>query len=198
MPMLLLTFLVLFSVLSPSSSFVAPVSIRRSTGQQGGNPTTKGLRMGMENLEIGSDAPAFTVKDQDGSDVTLASFKGEKNVVVYFYPKDATPGCTKEACTFRDLKSEYDALDCVVLGVSADGEGSHKDFIADLGLNFSLLADTNKSLINAYGAKKGEDGGQIQRSTVVIDKQGKVAAVWGTVTAAEDHPFEVLEKVKGM
>eukprot|EP00752_Nemacystus_decipiens_P008053 g7197.t1 len=154
--------------------------------------------MGMEHLEIGADAPAFTVNDQNGSEVTLASFKGQKNVVVYFYPKDATPGCTKEACTFRDLKSEYDELDCVVLGVSADGEASHKDFIADLGLNFSLLADTNKSLINAYGAKKADNENKIQRSTVVIDKEGKIAALWSTVTGAEQHPVEVLEKVKEM
>ncbi|CAM9122746.1 unnamed protein product, partial [Hapterophycus canaliculatus] len=82
---------------------------------------------------------------------------------------------------FRDLKSEYDALDCVVLGVSADGEASHKDFIADLGLNFSLLADTNKSLVNAYGAVKAENDSKIQRSTVLIDKEGKVAAVWNPV-----------------
>ncbi|CAN0508662.1 unnamed protein product, partial [Ectocarpus sp. 8 AP-2014] len=82
---------------------------------------------------------------------------------------------------FRDLQSDYDALDCVVLGVSADSEASHQDFIADLGLNFSLLADTEKSLINAYGAMKAEDENKIQRSTVVIDKEGKVAAVWNPV-----------------
>eukprot|EP00904_Undaria_pinnatifida_P012724 jgi/Undpi1/8582/HiC_scaffold_25.g11047.m1 len=154
--------------------------------------------MGMEHLKVGSDAPGFTVKDQDGTDVTLASFKGNKNVVVYFYPKDATSGCTKEAITFRDLKSEYDALDCVVLGVSADDEVSHTNFIADLGLNFSLLADTTRDLINSYGAVKEEDAAKIQRSTVLIDKEGKVAAVWNPVTGAEQHPVEVLEKARQM
>ncbi|CAN0201229.1 unnamed protein product [Scytosiphon promiscuus] len=188
----------LASLLSPSSSFLKPATFFSSAQRSRGNSAVKSVKMGMDHLQVGSNAPAFAVKDQDGSEVTLASFKGNKNVVVYFYPKDATPGCTKEACTFRDLKSEYDALDCVVLGVSADGEASHKDFIADLGLNFSLLADTNKSLVNAYGAVKAEDGSRIQRSTVVIDKEGKVAAVWSPVTNAEQHPVEVLEKVKGM
>ncbi|CAN0432696.1 unnamed protein product [Ascophyllum nodosum] len=109
----------------------------------------------------------------------MESFKGNKNVVVYFYPKDNTPGCSKEACKFRDLKDEYDALECVVLGVSADHEVSHGKFIAKFGLNFSLLADTDRSLIKSYGASKAGD--KIQRSTVLIGKDGKVAAVWNPV-----------------
>ncbi|CAB1096605.1 unnamed protein product [Ectocarpus sp. CCAP 1310/34] len=192
---MLLVCVVLASVLAQTSSFLTPFPVGASRNS---NSAIKSFRMGMDHLKIGSDAPAFSVKDQDGAEVTLSSFKGQKNVIVYFYPKDATPGCTKEACTFRDLQSDYDALDCVVLGVSADSEASHQDFIADLGLNFSLLADTDKSLINAYGAMKAEDENKIQRSTVVIDKEGKVAAVWNPVTAAEEHPVEVLEKIKGM
>ncbi|CAM9761810.1 unnamed protein product [Pylaiella littoralis] len=146
-------------------------------------------------LEVGTDAPPFCVKDQDGTEVTLGSFKGQKNVVVFFYPKDNTPGCTKEACKFRDLKDEYVALDCAVLGVSADHEVSHGEFIAKYGLNFSLLADTSsRSLIKAYGASKAGD--KIQRSTVLIDKEGKVAAVWNPVSGAEQHPVQGLAKLK--
>ncbi|CAM9444632.1 unnamed protein product [Ascophyllum nodosum] len=187
------------SLLGQASGFVAHSAIQTSNlhhKPEFKSLPTKCLRMGMEHLQVGSEAPPFTVKDQDGTDVTLGSFKGEKNVIVYFYSKDATSGCTMEASTFRDLKSEYDSLDCVVLGVSADDEVSHSKFIADLGLNFSLLADTNKALINAYGAVKAEDENKIQRSTVLIDKAGKIAAVWFPVTGAEQHPVEVLEKVK--
>eukprot|EP00903_Cladosiphon_okamuranus_P016373 g15100.t1 len=147
-------------------------------------------------LEVGTDAPPFNVKDQDGKEVTLDSFKGEKNVVVFFYPKDNTPSCTKEACKFRDLKDEYEALECAVLGVSADHETSHGKFIAKYGLNFSLLADTDRSLIKAYGASKAGD--KIQRSTVLVDKEGKVAAVWNPVSGAEQHPVQVLAKLKEM
>lgn len=147
-------------------------------------------------LKVGTVAPPFSVKDQDGAEVTLTSLNGKKNVVVYFYPKDNTPGCIKEACKFRDLKDEYDALDCVVLGVSADTEASHGKFIAKFGLQFSLLADTNRSLVKSYGASKA--GGKIQRSTVLVDKEGKVAAVWNPVKGAEQHPVQVLAKLKEM
>ncbi|CAM9309349.1 unnamed protein product [Discosporangium mesarthrocarpum] len=145
-------------------------------------------------LEVGSIAPAFTCKDQDGNDVTLESFKGKKSVVIYFYPKDNTPGCNKEACKFRDLKAEYDNQECEVLGVSADNEASHQRVIAKFGLNFSLLADTDRTLIKAYGASKA--GNKIQRSTVLVGKDGLVTFVWNPVSGAETHPVKVLEKLK--
>jgi peroxiredoxin Q/BCP len=104
----------------------------------------------MTELKEGQMAPAFTAKDQEGNDVSLAQFAG-KTVVLYFYPKDDTPGCTAEACDFRDNYQGLSAKDIVVLGVSVDDEKSHKKFIAKHSLPFTLLADTDKKIVEAYG-----------------------------------------------
>ena len=95
-------------------------------------------------LAVGTDAPAFTAKDTNGNTISLSDFAG-KTVVLYFYPKDDTPGCTKQACSFRDAQTEYTSKDIVVLGVSADDEAAHQAFTSKYNLNFPLLADTNKS-----------------------------------------------------
>lgn len=100
-------------------------------------------------LAVGTDAPAFTTKDTNGNTVSLSDFAG-KTVVLYFYPKDDTPGCTKQACSFRDAQSEYISKGIVVLGVSADDEADHQAFTQKYSLNFPLLADTDKSIITAY------------------------------------------------
>jgi peroxiredoxin Q/BCP len=138
-------------------------------------------------LAVGTDAPAFTVKDTNGNTVSLSDFKG-KTVVLYFYPKDDTPGCTKQACSFRDAKDEYQNKDVVVLGVSADDEASHQAFTAKYNLNFPLLADTNQTLIKAYDV---DGGGYAKRVTYVIDGNGKIIHVDASVNTAT-HANDVL------
>ncbi|MUG99728.1 redoxin domain-containing protein [Scytonema sp. UIC 10036] len=138
-------------------------------------------------LAVGNDAPNFTVKDTNGNTVSLSDFKG-KTVVLYFYPKDDTPGCTKQACSFRDAKDDYQGKDVVVLGVSVDDEASHQAFTQKYNLNFPLLADTQKTLVNAYDV---DGGGYAKRVTYVIDGNGKIIHVDSSVNTAT-HASDVL------
>lgn len=138
-------------------------------------------------LAVGTDAPEFTVKDTNGNTVSLSDFAG-KTVVLYFYPKDDTPGCTKQACSFRDSISEYQNKDAVVLGVSADDEVSHQQFTQKYNLNFPLLADTDKKLIKAYDV---DGGGYAKRVTYVIDGNGKIIHVDSSVNTTT-HASDVL------
>ncbi|MBD2345517.1 peroxiredoxin [Anabaena subtropica] len=138
-------------------------------------------------LAVGTDAPAFTVKDTNGNTVSLSDFAG-KTVVLYFYPKDDTPGCTKQACSFRDAQPDYKNKDVVVLGVSADDEGSHQAFTQKYNLNFPLLADTDKSLIKAYDV---DGGGYAKRVTYVISPEGKIVHVDSTVNTTT-HASDLL------
>ena len=150
-------------------------------------------------IEEGKKAPAFAVKDQSGKTVKLADFAG-KYVVLYFYPKDDTPGCTKEACSFRDDHSKLQKAGAVVLGVSPDDEKRHGKFIAKYELPFSLLADTDHALAEKYGAwgEKSLYGKKylgIIRSTFLIGPDGKVAKVWPKVKP-EGHAAEVLAAIQ--
>ncbi|MBD2297907.1 MULTISPECIES: peroxiredoxin [Nostocales] len=138
-------------------------------------------------LAVGTDAPAFTVKDTNGNTVSLSDFAG-KTVVLYFYPKDDTPGCTKQACSFRDAQEQYQGKDIVVLGVSADDEVSHQAFTQKFNLNFPLLADTKKTLITAYDV---DGGGYAKRVTYVIDPNGKIVHVDANVNTS-NHASDIL------
>jgi peroxiredoxin Q/BCP len=124
-------------------------------------------------LSVDTNAPSFTVKDTQGNTVSLSDFSG-KTVVMYFYPKDDTPGCTKQACSFRDNYTEYQGKDIVVLGVSVDDEASHQKFTEKYSLPFPLLADTDGAITKAYDV---EGGGYAKRVTYVIDGQGKIIHV---------------------
>lgn len=146
-------------------------------------------------LKIGDRAPDFSGVDQNGNTVRLADFKGSK-VVLYFYPKDMTPGCTVEACAFRDGFRAIKKKGAVVLGVSKDGAASHKKFIEKYELPFSLLADESGAIVKAYGAwgEKSMYGKKymgILRITYVIGADGRVAAVFPKVKPAT-HADEVL------
>lgn len=141
-------------------------------------------------LAVGTDAPAFTTKDTNGNTVSLSDFAG-KTVVLYFYPKDDTPGCTKQACSFRDAQSEYISKGIVVLGVSADDEAGHQAFTQKYSLNFPLLADTNKSIITAYDV---DGGGYAKRVTYIIDGNGKIIDVDASVNTST-HASDVLAKL---
>ncbi len=145
-------------------------------------------------------APDFSSPNQHNAPVTLAQFKGKQNVVLYFYPRDDTPGCTIEANQFTALASEFAKYDTVILGVSKDSCKSHQSFIDKFGLKVDLLADTSGELCNSYGAwqekeKNGEKKMSIVRSTFIIDKQGMLADVEYGVTA-EGHAQAVLDKIK--
>lgn len=148
----------------------------------------------------GKAAPAFTLTDGDGNRVSLADFKG-KHVILYFYPKDDTPGCTKEACGFRDEWKELTKLNAVVLGVSADSAESHQKFAAKYKLPFPLLSDPDHKVMEKYGAwgEKTMYGRKVTgpiRSTVWIGPDGKVRKHWARVTKAEAHPAEVLKALR--
>jgi peroxiredoxin Q/BCP len=150
----------------------------------------------MAELKVGQKAPDFTLADDGGQKVKLSDFKGKK-VVLYFYPKDDTPGCTKEACSFRDGFDAIKSRGAVVLGVSADSVDSHKKFKSKFELNFPLLADPDKKMIESYGVWKeksmyGKKYMGIERTTFVIDPQGKISHIFPKVKVAE-HYDEVLE-----
>ncbi len=135
----------------------------------------------MASLQIGDQAPAFSSKDQNGNTVSLEQFKGQK-VVLYFYPKDDTPGCTAEACDFRDNYQGLKAKGIEVLGVSVDDEKSHQKFINKHGLPFTLLADTDKAIVEAYGVwgEKNMYGKKYMgtnRTTFIIDEAGKIEQI---------------------
>ncbi|MEH2065745.1 MAG: peroxiredoxin [Nostoc sp.] len=138
-------------------------------------------------LAVGTDAPAFTAKDTNGNTVSLSDFAG-KTVVLYFYPKDDTPGCTKQACSFRDAQAKYQGKDVVILGVSADDEVSHQAFTQKYNLNFPLLADSDKSLIKAFDV---DGGGYAKRVTYVIDPHGKITHVDSAVNTTT-HASDIL------
>ena len=152
-------------------------------------------------IEAGKKAPTFSLKDQNGKTVKLAEFAG-KNVVLYFYPKDNTPGCTTEACDFRDQHVKLEKAGAVVLGVSPDAEATHLKFAGKFGLPFTLLADTEHAVAEKYGSwgEKSLYGRKfmgIIRSTFLIGGDGKVAKVWPKVKVA-GHVDEVLEAVKSL
>jgi len=151
-------------------------------------------------IEEGKAAPAFTLKDAADNSVSLKDFRG-KNVIVYFYPKDDTPGCTKEACGFRDLWGEIQGLETVVLGISPDGGASHEKFTAKYSLPFTLLSDPDRQVMTRYGAfgektLYGKKTMGVIRSTVWVDPDGKVRKHWKRVAKAADHPAKVLEVLK--
>ena len=146
--------------------------------------------------KVGNLAPAFALEDQSGRTVKLKDFRGSKNVVLYFYPRDDTPGCTREACAFRDLKTQLKKLGATVLGVSTDDVASHVKFRDKYELNFPLLADTDHKVAQKYGAWReknmyGKKSMGIQRSTYLIDAAGKVAHVWKRVKV-DGHDAQVL------
>ncbi|MFO0705556.1 MAG: thioredoxin-dependent thiol peroxidase [Nitrospira sp.] len=156
--------------------------------------------MSKQEVEAGEKAPDWSLPDQDGKTVSLKSFKG-KQVVLYFYPKDDTPGCTKEACDFRDNIAPIKKTGAVVFGVSFDGQAAHQKFIAKYELPFTLLSDEDKAVAKAYGVYKeksmyGKKYWGIERSTFVIDGKGIIKAAFRKVKVT-GHVGEVLAALKG-
>ena len=152
----------------------------------------------MTHLKVGDEAPAFATTDQNNQVVSLVKYKGKK-VVLYFYPKDDTPTCTKEACSFRDHYAKLKRKGYIVIGVSGDSEKSHLKFTAKYDLPFILIADTDRHIIDAYGVwglKKfmGREYMGIQRITFVIDENGKINKIIDKVNSAE-AANQILEAV---
>ena len=148
-------------------------------------------------LEIGNKAPDFTLLDKDGREVSLSSFLGKK-IVLYFYPKDNTPGCSRQACAFAAAYEEFKKKDAIVIGISRDSVASHVKFAEKYNLPFILLSDSDLIAINAYGVwqeKKmcGKVGMGVVRTTFIIDEQGNIAAVMPKV-----KPDTNAEEVLGM
>ena len=146
-------------------------------------------------LKEGDKAPAFTAATNGGGKVSLSDFKG-RNVILYFYPKDNTPGCNKEACSFRDRWDDFKAKGAVILGVSTDSEKSHDKFVAKFKLPFTLLVDDDKKIVNDYGVYgpktfMGVKYNGTSRVTFLIGPDGKIKKVWPKVKPA-DHAEEVL------
>ena len=154
--------------------------------------------MPTKEIKEGNKAPDFTALDQNGKKVKLSSFKGKKNIVLYFYPKDMTPGCTTQACDFRDQLKKF--KNTVILGVSIDSQERHQKFIEKYDLPFSLLADTDKKVVHKYGVwqeKKlyGKTFMGIVRTTFLIDKTGTVKKIFPKVKV-KTHIEEVLKELK--
>jgi len=153
----------------------------------------------VKELEVGGKAPALSLPDQSGNPVSLRDFAG-KQVVLYFYPKDDTPGCTKESCDLRDAEASIKKAGAVILGVSFDGQESHQKFIKKFTLPFPLLSDEDKVAAKAYGVYKeksmyGKKYWGIERSTFVIDSTGRLKAIFRKVKV-DSHVDDVLAALK--
>ena len=153
----------------------------------------------MEMLKVGDNAPSFNEKDQDGTPVTLQELKGRK-IILYFYPRDNTPGCTAQACSLRDGKSELERLGFTIIGVSPNNEKSHQGFIKKKNLNFTLLTDEDNVMANAYGVwrpKKfmGREFLGIVRTTFIIDESGVIERIFDKVNT-KAHFEQILESYK--
>jgi peroxiredoxin Q/BCP len=147
-------------------------------------------------LKVGDAAPDFTLPDQDGKDVSLRDFRGSR-VLIYFYPRDDTPGCTKEACQFNERLPDFQQVNVPVIGISADGAASHVRFRNKYGLRFPLLTDSSRTVMARYGAygekmMYGKPTTGVIRSTFLIDPQGRIEQVWHNVKA-DGHAAKVLE-----
>ena len=154
----------------------------------------------MSYLEEGSIAPDFKAKNQNGESVSLSDYKGKK-VILFFYPKDNTPGCTAEACNLRDNYSDLVAKGFEVIGVSPDGEKSHTNFVSKFDLPYNLVADTEKEILKAYGAwglKKmyGKEYEGVLRTTYIIGEDGKIIKVFKKVQT-KAHTEQILKELAG-
>ena len=148
----------------------------------------------MKKIEIGSKIPEFALPDQNGKEFKIMDFIGKKNLVIYFYPKDDTPGCTKEACYFRDQYDVFNNVDAMIIGISSQSVASHKEFEKKYKLNFTLLSDEENKVRKLFGAYSlGIIPGRI---TYIVDKKGIVVYLFNSQTEATKHVDEALRVLK--
>jgi peroxiredoxin Q/BCP len=152
----------------------------------------------MKKITIGSKLPEFTLPDQDGKSLSIKELMVKKNLVIYFYPKDETPGCTKEACTFRDSYEVFKEYNAEVIGISADDQSSHKSFVENHKLPFILLSDENNEVRKLFGVPSDLLGLIPGRVTYIIDKEGVVRHVFKSQMNAARHVDEALEILKNL
>jgi peroxiredoxin Q/BCP len=150
----------------------------------------------MEAIKVGSTVPAFSLKDQNGKEFDINSVKGKHNLVIYFYPKDETPGCTKEACSFRDQFDVFKSQDAVIIGISGQSVASHLEFATKYHLNFTLLSDEGNVVRKLFGVPTTL--GMPGRVTYIVNKEGKVVFVFNSQLNAEKHIDEALRILKEM
>ncbi len=149
-------------------------------------------------LKVGDKIPNFVLKDQDNADFNIDQFRGKQMMVIYFYPKDDTPGCTTEACSFRDQYEIFTDLNVKVIGISADNVTSHKKFAGKYNLPFTLLADTDKKVQKLFGVPRSLLGMIPGRVTYIVNKEGEVVHIFNSMTNAEKHITESLSILKKM
>jgi peroxiredoxin Q/BCP len=152
----------------------------------------------MKNIEVGSHVPEFILPDQDGNLFSVNSVLGKKNLVIYFYPKDDSPGCTKEACSFRDSFEVFNEADALIIGISGQSVESHKQFADKYRLSFTLLSDEGDKVRKLFGVPVNFLGLLPGRVTYVADKSGKVVYIFNSQTQAEKHVDEALRVLKGL
>jgi thioredoxin-dependent peroxiredoxin len=155
-------------------------------------------RQKSNEIKIGSKVPEFILKDQNGKNFDLKSVIGQKNLVIYFYPKDDTPGCTKEACSFRDQYDAFVQANAMVIGISSQSVESHKKFADKYNLPFTLLSDSTNTVRKLFGVQTNENGNIPGRVTFVIDKSGIVQLVFNSNIQPEKHVEEALQILKKM
>lgn len=151
-----------------------------------------------KTIEVGSTVPQFSLQDQFGKMFDIKSVLGKKNLVIYFYPKDDTPGCTKEACSFRDQYEVFNELDAIIIGISAQSVESHLEFATKHNLNFTLLSDNENKVRNLFDVPSTLLGLIPGRVTYVVNKEGKVVFTFNSQFEAEKHIEEALRILKGM
>lgn len=149
-------------------------------------------------IEVGSKVPDFSLFDQHGNLFQLATHLGKKNLVIYFYPKDDTPGCTKEACTFRDMYEDFTVAGAEVIGISSDSRKSHSEFAAKHSLPFSLLSDEDKEVRKRFGVPTNFLGLLPGRVTYIVDRQGIVKYIFNSQTQAAKHAEESIRILKSL
>jgi peroxiredoxin Q/BCP len=162
------------------------------------NFSTNSKSTNMETIVVGSSLPSFSLKDQNGQLFNINSVKGKKNLVIYFYPKDDTPGCTKEACSFRDQFEVFKQQDALIIGISGQSVESHLEFAKKHRLNYTLLSDEGNAVRKLFGVPTNLFGLIAGRVTYVINKEGKVVLVFNSQTNAEKHIDEALRILKEM
>ena len=147
-------------------------------------------------LKVGDKCPNFTLKNQKGEKVDISNFLGKKNILIYFYPKDETYGCTQQACSFRDAYDEFLGYDCEVFGISSDNKKSHDNFSNKHNLNFDILSDVNNDVRNMFGVPRSLFGLVSGRVTYLVDKKGEVVWIFNSQINAKKHIEEALVFLK--
>jgi peroxiredoxin Q/BCP len=150
------------------------------------------------SIQVGDKIPSFTLLNQNNQEVDINSFVGTKNIVIYFYPKDNTPGCTKEACSFRDAMQNLNNLDCEIIGISADSVSSHKAFATQYNLKFNLLSDTNNQIRKLFGVPRNLFGIIPGRVSYICDKEGIVLHIVNSQMNPDKHIQETIETLEAI